>query len=396
MRKKIIFITILSCLLVLITLTAVYGINLYQKVSYKNKQNKIIEDVINSHPVNKENLTTSTDPFGEDNILNVLIIGLDNRVGQINGHCDVIQYISLNKLTQTITITAVPRGTYSPLPIGKGTTSTDYYVSNACGLVGLEYGIEQIEKILGQKADYLVVVGFSETLGILRNLKLPTTATLQWLRQRHVYQIGEPQRAHNHSVFLKYLLTNFTPVENSKTNKVLQYLIYKTVNTNLSFADAEMIAKTVSDMNLLQHPEKIILKMRPEYVVQNIEYLPENLEQTLKPLPTSTISLLDTNDYSNLANAGTQTKLLEIINQKISDNNFIDWAFKNNLWLQIEDNGKRLETQYILLEKYLSTVTNNEERKSIISDYILEMQEFYADEWLNKGEELLTKEIAVK
>jgi hypothetical protein len=46
-------------------------------------------------------------------------------------------------------------------------------------------------------------------LGILRNLKLPTTDTLRWLRHRQGYAIGEPQRAHNHSTFLKQLILRF-------------------------------------------------------------------------------------------------------------------------------------------------------------------------------------------
>lgn len=181
MNKKI---TIISLIIIsgIFLWLSVKGVFSYQAKAAERAvlkvQSQAIEDVIDSRRV--ENSTKSTaDIFDENNMVKILFIGLDTRIEQKNGHCDAIQLITIDNNTETIKITSVPRGTYSPLPPGVGATSTDYYVSNACGLVGLAYGVEQIEKILGAKADYLVVIGFSESLGIFRKLGLPTTETLQ-------------------------------------------------------------------------------------------------------------------------------------------------------------------------------------------------------------------------
>jgi anionic cell wall polymer biosynthesis LytR-Cps2A-Psr (LCP) family protein len=351
-----------------------------------------IENIIDSRrPSGAEESTA--DPFGEDNLVRVLFIGLDARVGQENGHCDAIQLITVDKNAGAVNITAVPRGTYSPLPPGKGVTSSDYYVSNACGLGGLDYGIKQIEKILGVKADYLVVVGFSEALGIMRNLRLPTTETLQWLRHRQGYAIGEPQRAHNHSTFIKQMMVKFVPTEQSTIDTAMQYIVYKLIKTDLSFAQAQKIVGAISAMDIVNHPEKVQLSMRPLYPVQDIPYEPDKIEeyldQTLGPIK----HLLAKDDYSGVAEETVQAKLLGVIEENKNNPEFVVWAYQNNLWLQIEDDSKRLSAQYDLLVAYLALLPIKAEREAVLADYILEMENRGELLWQEKARELLAQEI---
>lgn len=333
------------------------------------------------------------DPFGDDGIVRVLLLGLDKRVGDTTGHCDVIQMVTIDTNTDQITITAVPRGTYAPLPPGKGVTSTDYYVSNACGLGGIEYGITQIEKILGQKADYLVIVGFSETLGILRNLKLPTTETLQWLRQRHVYQIGEPQRAHNHSTFLKEMIIKYAGDEASRLDKALHYVIYKTIQTDLSFEEVEVLVAQLATMGIADRPDDIILAMRPPYIVADIPYIPEQLGAYLDQTSGTLKNYLSKKDYSGASKDAVQEALLTMIAEKKTDKEFVIWAFENNLWLQIEDEASRLEVQFEFLEAYVTHETDLVKNKEYVSDYILEMEHGGYTEWVERGRALLVREI---
>lgn len=395
MRKKIIIF-----LIIIISLFFFWflwqNISRYQASASQRKllqaQNQVIEDIINSR---REKYTKEPlhDPFGEDKLVQILLIGLDNRIGEQNGHCDAIQLISINSETETIKITAVPRGTYSPLPPGKGVTSTDYYVSNACGSGGLDYGIAQIEKILKIKADYIVVVGFSETLGILRNLKLPTTETLQWLRNRHGYAIGEPQRAHNHSEFIKQMMLRFAPTEQSKVDTILQYIIYKLVKTDLSFAQTQNILEVISGMDIKNHPEKITLSMSSVYSVQDIPYDPEKIDESLEQTLGQIKDRLNKNDYSGITQEMAQANLLDIFEENKNNPEFISWAYENNLWLQIEDTEKRLTIQYDLLVKYLPLLPNKEDRESEIVFYIVSMQNINELTWEEKGRELLKQEM---
>jgi anionic cell wall polymer biosynthesis LytR-Cps2A-Psr (LCP) family protein len=393
MKKK-----ITLAILTIITLVLGFGLSTKAALSYRTRrlekrtqeaQNQAIQNIIDTH---RNSNSTSTDPFGEDKIVRILFIGLDKRIGDQNGHCDMIQLITINNKIGTINITALPRGTYSPLPPGKGITSSDYYVSNACGLAGLDYGIKQIEKILGVKADYLVVIGFSETIGILRNLHLPTTETIQWLRNRHGYIIGEPQRAHNHSAFIKQMLIKYTPTEATQLNKALEYIIYKLVKTDLSFEQTQKIIDAVSAMDIARYPEKITLSMRPLYHFKDISYDPEmidqNLEETLGPIK----HFLSKEDYSNITTTTLQTKILDTIEENKSNAEFVSWAYDNNLWLQIEDQNQSLTTQYRLLISYLEYL-EKQKRESVLADYIIEMDNRGKTVWEEKGRQLLLGEV---
>jgi len=339
---------------------------------------------------------TDVDPFGDDDLVRVLLVGLDSRAGDSAGHCDAIQLFEINRESQTVNITAVPRGTYSPLPPGTGTTSTDYYVSNACGLGGLKYGIGQIERILGKKADHLVIVGFSETLGILRYLKLPTTETLQWLRHRQGYAIGEPQRARNHSTFLKEMLVRYTPDETSTFDTALQYIVYKTVKTDLSFSGAERIVDALSSMQLTDHPERIALSMRPAYSVQDIAYDPEQVSEYVAGMIEPIKKRLSPNDYSGADVETVQDVLLATVAEHKNDSEFVVWAFDNHIWLQVEDEQTRDEMQYDITTRYLASLENKEERDRILGDYILEMEYRGLVSWQQQALLLLRDELTVE
>jgi anionic cell wall polymer biosynthesis LytR-Cps2A-Psr (LCP) family protein len=395
--KKIILTLII---VVLAVLTIWFGVravfwfkNYLSERAFEKARDNAIESVINSR-INEQNIDSDHDPFGDKQKINILLIGLDKRIGTTStGHCDAIQMASIDKESQIVTITAVPRGTYSPLPPGKGTTSSDYYVSNACDLGGLEYGINQIEKILRQKADYLVLVGFSETLGILRNLKLPATETLQWLRHRQSYQIGEPQRAHNHSTFLKQMLIEHIPKNNSTLDSALQYLIYSRLKTDLSFAQVKIIINTLSEMNLSENPDKIILSMNPPYPVQDIEYDQDNLANFLQSRIEPIKHLLSKDDFSGMDSASAQNKLIDLIEQNIDDDDFAIWAYENYLWLQIENTEILLAKQYDLMKKYVSLIDEKTKRQALIADYILEMEYFDEKDYIEKGKKLLQSEL---
>ncbi len=335
------------------------------------------------------------DIFGDDNKVSILLLGLDSRAGQKSGHCDAIQLFNIDRALDTVSITAVPRGTYSPLPPGGPLRPTSsYYVSNACGIGGLEYGINQIQKILGQKADYIVVVGFSETLGILRKFKLPTMQTLQWLRHRKGYSIGEPQRAHNHSTFLKHLMVKYTPADLSKIDTVFHYILYKTVETDLSFPQVRGLITELSQMELDAHPERITLSMKPRYPVQDIAYDPENLEEQLHNVLDPIKHLLSPEDYKEITDQSAEDRIVNIIEKKKNDPVFVDWSFKNDLWLQIDNDEKRENARYDLMTKYIARLSSKEEKEQILEDYILEMEQTGMKERGDKARALLEALIA--
>lgn len=328
-------------------------------------------------------------PFDDQGVLRLLLLGLDTRFGETIGHCDAIQFVEIDRDRQSVTITAVPRGTYAPLP-GSGHLPSDYYVSNACGIGGLEYGIEQIEKILGKNADYVAMIGFSETLGLLRSLNLPATETLQWLRLRQSYAIGEPQRAHNHSTFLKQLLEKFVPESTSKIDTAWQYLIFRLIQTDLSFTQSQEILLTLSAMDLANHPERITLAMRPEYPVTDIMYDPENLDAYLTAMLNPIAEHIPEGAYTGITEDEEQQKIMDLVNAGLEHTDFVVRAFEQKLWLQLNDEATRESVHFALLGRYLPT-RSADEQQVLLADYIIEMEVLGQTDWAEEGRSLLAE-----
>ena len=360
---------------------------LSEEAEVNKKQEQQIQNMIDERR-NQSLESDDTDPFGKDGLAKILFIGLDNRIGETNGHCDAIQLIEINKIKQTITVTAVPRGTYSPLP-GTGHQPTDYYVSKSCEVGGLDYGVKQIEKILGQQADYLVFVGFSQAIGIFRQLDLPAEETMQWLRLRQGYAIGEPQRARNHSTFIKQMMTKFSPQLSSSVNFPLGYMLFKLIKTDLTFNQGLKLAEEVVKFDLSNHPDRIQLLMRPAYDVKDIEYDPDKLNENISALINPIADIIPEGAYSGETQEASQQRILEHINKGLDDPEFVDWAFTNYLWLQIADENQRETIHYSLLEKYISGLDNQDDRDKIITDYIIEMENLDQDVWVKKAKDLL-------
>ncbi len=390
MKRPRILIVCLCLLLGLSSWFVVYALVL----SEETREAKRVQEAIRAQVqmiVDAERPTEEEEnPFDANGKTRVLLIGLDTRAGQVTAHCDAIQMIEIDTVAQTVNITAVPRGTYASLP-GTGHLPSEYYVSNACGIGGLSYGITQIEKILGVKHDHLVFVGFSQAVGLVRQLGLPATETLQWLRLRQSYAVGEPQRAHNHSTFLKQLLVRFTPTSVGALDIAWEYPLYKMVDTDLSFAQARTLARALIGMDLTAHPERISLTMRPAYAVTDILYDPEHLDEYINAMLAPVAYYIPEGAYTGVTKEETQQRVMDLVNAELENSGFITQAYDQQLWLQIEDAEARESVHYAIVSRFVAGIEDPEAQQALLADYILEMEYTHQDTWAQAGRELLAQ-----
>jgi len=112
--KKLKFIIIFVISVAVLTLVPYFILHSKQTPEEKagqeivDKQALKIEQIIKDRQANEIKIDENVDPFGEDGIVRVLVLGLDSRAGQTAGHCDVIQMIEINKNTSN-TIPSGPR-----------------------------------------------------------------------------------------------------------------------------------------------------------------------------------------------------------------------------------------------------------------------------------------------
>lgn len=335
--------------------------------------------------------------INKEGIIRVLLLGLDARQSWDKPHCDAIHMFTLDTKNWAIHITSVPRGTYAPLPPaapGKPYLSTDYYMSNACGFGGLDYGQTQIEKFLGVKADYRVTVDFSQVYGIMRVFSLPTTESLQWLRNRHSYAIGDPQRSHNQAVFIKDLIVSqLNRVREPKFTPVL-YVVYNMVHTDMDFGTVQALAHGYADSQIDQHPEKITLELKPSFAVTDLHFDFKNPDAQIDELLGRIRGRISTSDLSDKPLAQYQSELIAFLDDQFKTPEAIAGVCEKQLWLQIEDAATREDFEYrfiVARVKNLQAADNSAEARDLVTKYIIEKQALDQADLVKRGQDLLTE-----
>jgi hypothetical protein len=347
--------------------------------------NSVVDDVI----VARKDAMLNTDdvPFGDVDTINVLVLGIDSRKEGTEQHCDAIHMVSINVKSWTVLVTSVPRGTYAYIP--GDWKENEYYLANACAFAGLDYGVEQIEHIVGVKADYVATVGFSETLGILRSLELPTTESLQWLRHRQSYAIGDPQRSQNQAVFMKDVAVKL--LVGDGISSLFFHLLYSFVHTDMPEATARALYDGLLLHGIGARPDDIVLTMKPHFDVQDLHFDPEHASEQVDALLAKLQGRLSRFDLSNRSLEEVQTDLVEYLTSSIATGQDLQEIMDGQLWLQVEDTATRESLQYQFVELQARRLNDADHQAAVqlIADYILEKQTEGLLVWEDKGRALL-------
>lgn len=330
--------------------------------------------------------------LGSEHEINILLLGLDSRKNWEGAHCDAIHMFTFNLDTDTLTITSVPRGTYSYIPNGPY-GETEYYLANACYYAGLDYGIEQIERYVGKKHDYLVTVGFSQAMGFFRLFDLPEVETLQWLRHRQSYQIGEPQRSHNQAVFMKDMIVdNFTTVTN-EFSLPLQYVTFRMVNTDMDFATARGLLALAEAMDLDGNPDNIVLKMRPYYETEDLHFDPETIDDQLASITEFLRPYLSEADLSEKTLEEIQAELVDYLDYRLGLEGSVADVFEQQMWRQLSNIDERERLHFAFVDRYAHELgpDDAELAEQTVLDYVLEKEVLGPEEYARMGAELHEK-----
>ncbi len=341
-----------------------------------------------------ERLESSTDgeeiSYGEDGVINVLLLGLDGRNGETSPHCDAIHLISADTNDWTINISTIPRGTYVYIPGVQD--PEELYIANACSYQGIDFAVAEIEKLLNVRTDYRMTVGFSQAMGIFRVFDLPATETLQWLRNRQSYQIGDPQRAHNQAVFIRDMIISKLDAIGSTAMLPVQYAIYQFVDTDMDFAVARSLLNEYAKSGITKRPDDISLQMIPHFDVADYHFDPNSAESQIAAIQEFIEPLLTGESYLGISAEEAQQALTESIENILALDYFDEHSFSKQLWRQVEDEYIRENYHYQYIQKFIEAGEGSvADQIEVISDYILEKQTLGLDDWEEKGRGLLSE-----
>ncbi len=350
-----------------------------------------VEDVLQN--VVSDRLASELDgevDFGSDSEINILLIGLDQRKDWDNPHCDAIHLFTLDIEQWDITITSVPRGTYAYIP--KDIPAHENYMANTCSYEGIEYGIKQVERLLGVKTDYYATVNFSQTIGILRLFQMPTTESLQYLRHRQSYQIGDPQRSHNQAVFMGDVIKSQGHRLQSDFSLPLFYALYNFVDTDMEFSAVKALVDGYLENGILEREDAITYRMVPYHAVTDMHFDTENPQAQIDALLDRIRPYLSSEDLSDRSLESIQADLLAYLEDGIDTEDTVQDVVNRQLWLQLENEPDRERMHYAYVEEYVYWLVGQDRRPeaiALVSNYIVEKQALGQEDYEDRGKGLL-------
>ena len=291
--------------------------------------------------------------------IDILILGLDGRRGQKNRRSDAIHCMTLYAYEGKINITSIPRGTMSE-KIMEG----EDIIANSFSIGGKELTIECVEEYLELRVDYYIIVGFSEAEAIFEKLGYDGEKTLQVLRSRKAYGIGDPQRSHNQAFFIaSEIMRNFPYFKEYPTvGRALIFVLHEIVETNMPFELMVQLSDIyietgIREINLFMKPKShmdqvkdivitpdtvnAILKEQKERLKLHDEAM-ENIEETIeKDAPPMSQYLAGVINYNR--------QFLGKDDRKIISKNLI--KFEQHLWYQVNSDtlSEKLHFEFVEL-----------------------------------------------
>jgi hypothetical protein len=196
--------------------------------------------------------------------MDILLIGLDSRLGHRRGRADALHLLTLDFDAPRFLITSIPRGTHSPLGYRNAASNIIANVRAARGRTELQ---RRIARLCGRDSvPYYVEVGFSDAYGILELIGSgDPAAALQALRRRKGYQYGDHDRCYNQGCFVRTAMLRMLPLLEGATGDLLLRAGLELMRTNLTLEQCRGIVYLLNDAGVPDSPELVDVTLRSPF-----------------------------------------------------------------------------------------------------------------------------------
>lgn len=284
--------------------------------------------------------------------INIAITGVDSRLNSRYKHADANHVISFLIDSGKIEITAIPRDT----PVNFIELDSNQRKLN---ILRAKYGRVEYHKELARIAEldkihYWVELGFSQAIGIIDWLgyKNPNS-TLQVLRARKNYKLGDFQRIYNQANFIKKAISKSYSNYNGIFGDLILEGILSIFDSNLSSEKINNLLNTLKLNNFSGETDidiRIMPKNRNKYFDYDFNNEKELLSLQLEMENFYSKKYKSDQDSSSFYDK-LESKLYFMLNQAILDSaknptlviNKLSTLFKQKAWFQIKDLKTRLD-----------------------------------------------------
>jgi hypothetical protein len=327
-------------------------------------------------------------PMPPGRVVNVLITGIDSRLGQKSARADANHIVRFFLDSGCIEIISIPRGTFAM--IRKGDTSGGNIVANVRSIFGQERYIREITKIAKVKSiDYYIEFGFSQAMGIIELLgyKDNAASTLRVLRSRKAFTTGDHQRSYNQGQFIRQAILKVFDQTDDLVGKVGIRAALALANTNLSYDATQYLLDELRKHGFSSMGyERIWVRMKPNYLSQmkHLNFDSANVEQLESGIEKKVKGMLEGDRKTPEGYAKRLQSLVKKASVDSAKNparviNALAFPFQQKAWMQVKDKQERIQLRNRICNLLIDAFnrTNKPIDAKTVQDYLQLEQEAY-------------------
>jgi anionic cell wall polymer biosynthesis LytR-Cps2A-Psr (LCP) family protein len=296
-------------------------------------------------------LRNSEFPTPSGRVVNVMVTGLDSRLGDPMGHADANHLVRFFLDSGCIEIISIPRDT--PHDAGfEDTTGLNKLTNVRANRGRAAYHVAAAEIAGVSRIDYWVEFGFSQAIGLLELMgyKENASSTLRVLRSRQAYAAGDYQRVYNQGQFIRQIILRaFDQTDNFLGELALRASL-ALVETNLTYEACDQMLDALRSRGFSDaDPSRIWVRLKPSLITKlkvysfdsaNVNAIDHQITQKISRLGLDSIPV----------NAQTyERRLYNLVQKAAADSarsagsviRLLRRPYEQRAWLQIPNLSKR-------------------------------------------------------
>lgn len=283
-------------------------------------------------------------------VVNVMVTGVDSRLGDPMGHADANHLVRFFLDSGCIEIISIPRDT--PFDAGFEDTTGLNKLTNVRANRGRQAYLKAVTEITGcQRIEYYIEFGFSQAIGLLELLgyKDNAASTLRVLRSRQAYRSGDFQRSYNQGQFIRQsVLKHF-----DKTDDIIGDIALRAalalVETNLSYDACQQIFDAMREKGFPRDPSNVWVRLKPsviakftmyDFSAENVNEINREIDYKIHRLGLDSIAVTSETYERRLSNL-VQRAASDSAKSPGSVVRLLRRAYEQKAWMQVSDRPMR-------------------------------------------------------
>jgi anionic cell wall polymer biosynthesis LytR-Cps2A-Psr (LCP) family protein len=295
-------------------------------------------------------LRRSAFPEPGGRVVNVMVTGVDSRLGDYTMHADANHVLRFFVDSGVVEIISIPRDTEGDA--GFDDTTNLNRLTNVRANRGRTTYHKEVCRIAGiQRIDHWVEFGFSQALGLLELLGYDeqATTTLRILRTRQAYRTGDFQRSYNQGQFIRQVLLKTFDNFDGMTGDLALRVALSFVDTDMDHETCRALIDAMRAKNFPNDPSNIWVRLKPDVYskFQVLDFSKESVKDINQAIDSRVKQLgLDT---MKATTATYEQRLQSLIEKAAADSarspgsvvRLLRRPYEQHAWMQVVDKSKR-------------------------------------------------------